>query len=162
MCVLRGCMYLGRSIIITNSTSWRFLGKLCGFVSGNKTEGGMGRETFIPGLLKPRVDIAVKSSYRLRKIHWTTESRWPPTNSLYLTKYFDNFPPESGCSEGLDAFRFFLNGGPNRDKILARSNQSRTPEPYRRQDDVFGYELQFLLLYLYLYLECCQYYNFRI
>ena len=31
---------------------------------------------------------------------------------------------------------------PNRDKILARSNQPRTSETYRRQDDVFGYELQ--------------------
>ena len=24
-------------------------------------------------------------------------------------KSFDNFPPEGGCSEGLDAFRFFVN-----------------------------------------------------
>ena len=37
------------------------------------------------------------------------------------------------------------NGDQNRDKILARSNQPRTSETYRRQDDVFGYELQFLL-----------------
>ena len=33
----------------------------------------------------------------------------------------------------------------NRDKILARSNQPRTSETCRRQDDVFGYKLQFLL-----------------
>ena len=31
---------------------------------------------------------------------------------------------------------------------FARSNKPRTSETYRRQDDVFGYELQFLLLYL--------------
>ena len=37
------------------------------------------------------------------------------------------------------------NKDPNRDKILARYNQPRTSETYRRQDDVFGYELQFLL-----------------
>ena len=35
--------------------------------------------------------------------------------------------------------------GSNRDKILVRSNQPRIPETYRRQDDVCGYELQFLL-----------------
>ena len=34
---------------------------------------------------------------------------------------------------------------PNRDKTLARSNRPRTSETYRRQDDAFGYELQFLL-----------------
>ena len=28
-------------------------------------------------------------------------------------KHFDNFPPEGGCSEGLDAFRFFLNKYPH-------------------------------------------------
>ena len=33
----------------------------------------------------------------------------------------------------------------NHDKTLARSNQSRTSETYRRQDGVFGYEQQFLL-----------------
>ena len=33
---------------------------------------------------------------------------------------------------------------PNRDKTLARSNQPRTSETYRRQDDVFEYKLQFL------------------
>ena len=37
------------------------------------------------------------------------------------------------------------NRDPNRDKTLARSNQLRTSETYRRQDDVFGYKLQFLL-----------------
>ena len=38
------------------------------------------------------------------------------------------------------------NRDPNRDKILARFNPPRTTsETYRRQDDVFGYELQFLL-----------------
>ena len=37
------------------------------------------------------------------------------------------------------------NRDPNRDKTLARSNQPRTSETYRRQDDVFGYELQFLV-----------------
>ena len=37
------------------------------------------------------------------------------------------------------------NRDPNRDKILARSNQPKTSETYRRQDDAFGYELQFLL-----------------
>ena len=36
-------------------------------------------------------------------------------------------------------------GDPNRDKILARSNQPKTSETYRRQDDVFKNELQFLL-----------------
>ena len=40
---------------------------------------------------------------------------------------------------------FSLNRDPNRGKILARSNQPRTSETYRRQDDVFGYELQFLM-----------------
>ena len=34
---------------------------------------------------------------------------------------------------------------PNRDNILARSNQPRTSETDRRQDDVFGYELQLLV-----------------
>ena len=33
----------------------------------------------------------------------------------------------------------------NRDKPLARFNQPRTSETYRRQDDVSGYELQFQL-----------------
>ena len=47
------------------------------------------------------------------------------------------------------------NRDPNHDKTLTRSNQTRTSETYRRQDDVFGYELQFLLLYLLI--ECCQY-----
>ena len=37
------------------------------------------------------------------------------------------------------------NRDPNHDKIHARSNQPRTLEAYRRQDDVFGYELQYLL-----------------
>ena len=37
------------------------------------------------------------------------------------------------------------NRDPNRDKTLARSNQPRTSETYRRQDDAFGYGLQFLL-----------------
>ena len=27
---------------------------------------------------------------------------------MYLPKYFDNFSPEGGCSEDLDAFRFSL------------------------------------------------------
>ena len=27
---------------------------------------------------------------------------------LFPPKYFDNFPPEGGCSEGLDAFKNFL------------------------------------------------------
>ena len=31
---------------------------------------------------------------------------------------------------------------PNRDKTLARPNQPRTSETYRRHDDVFGHELQ--------------------
>ena len=34
---------------------------------------------------------------------------------------------------------------PNHYIFLARSNQLRTSESYRCQDDVFGYELQFLL-----------------
>ena len=34
---------------------------------------------------------------------------------------------------------------PNRDKMLARSKQPRTSEADPRQDDVFGFELQFLL-----------------
>ena len=34
---------------------------------------------------------------------------------------------------------------PNYGKILAKPNQPRTSETYRRQDDVFRYELQFLL-----------------
>ena len=37
------------------------------------------------------------------------------------------------------------NRDPNRDKTLARSNQPKTSEIYRRQDGVFGYELQFPL-----------------
>ena len=37
------------------------------------------------------------------------------------------------------------NRNPNRDKTLARSNQSRTPEIYRRQEDIVGYKLQFPL-----------------
>ena len=41
--------------------------------------------------------------------------------------------------------RYSTNRDTNRDKILARSNQPRTSETYRRQDDVFGHELQFLL-----------------
>ena len=28
---------------------------------------------------------------------------------MFPPKSYDNFSPESGCSEGLDAFRFFLN-----------------------------------------------------
>ena len=27
---------------------------------------------------------------------------------MFPPKSFDNFPPEAGCSEGLDAFRFFF------------------------------------------------------
>ena len=38
-----------------------------------------------------------------------------------------------------------INRDPNRDKILSRSNNSRTSKTYRRQDDVFGYKLKFLL-----------------
>ena len=34
------------------------------------------------------------------------------------------------------------NRDPNRDKTLARPNQPRTSETYRRHDDVFGHELQ--------------------
>ena len=34
---------------------------------------------------------------------------------------------------------------PNRDKIVARSKHPRTLEIYRRQDGVFGYQLQLLL-----------------
>ena len=37
------------------------------------------------------------------------------------------------------------NRNTSRDKTLARSNQPRTSETYRHQDDVFGYELRFLL-----------------
>ena len=37
------------------------------------------------------------------------------------------------------------NRDPNHDKTLARSNQPRTSETYRRQDYAFGYDLQFLL-----------------
>ena len=37
------------------------------------------------------------------------------------------------------------NRHPNRDKILARYNHPRTSETFRRQDDVFGYKLQFML-----------------
>ena len=37
------------------------------------------------------------------------------------------------------------NRDPNRDKALVRSNPPSTSETYRRQDDVFGYKLQFLL-----------------
>ena len=37
------------------------------------------------------------------------------------------------------------NKDPNCDKILARSNHPDTSETYRRQDDVFGYELKCLL-----------------
>ena len=29
---------------------------------------------------------------------------------MFPPKSFDNFPPEGGCSEGLEAFRFFLTG----------------------------------------------------
>ena len=64
---------------------------------------------------------------------------FPPTKPL------DIFSAEGGCSEGLDAFRFFLNRDPNRDKAFARSDQPRTSKTYRRQDDIFGYELRFLL-----------------
>ena len=28
---------------------------------------------------------------------------------MFPPKHFDNFPHEAGCSEGLDAIRFFLN-----------------------------------------------------
>ena len=28
---------------------------------------------------------------------------------MFRPKYFDNFSPEGGCSEGLDAFIFFFN-----------------------------------------------------
>ena len=27
---------------------------------------------------------------------------------MFPPKHFDNFPPEGGCSEGLDAFRYFF------------------------------------------------------
>ena len=37
------------------------------------------------------------------------------------------------------------NRDPDHDKILATSSQPRTSETFRRQDDVFGYEVQFLL-----------------
>ena len=37
------------------------------------------------------------------------------------------------------------NRDPNRNKILARSNQPKTSETYWRQDDIFGYEQQVLL-----------------
>ena len=32
---------------------------------------------------------------------------------MFPPKPLDNFPPEGGCSEGLDAFRFFLNTAKN-------------------------------------------------
>ena len=43
--------------------------------------------------------------------------KWHPSDLFYLLavhivgqpKFFDIFSPEGGCSEGLDAFRFFLN-----------------------------------------------------
>ena len=38
---------------------------------------------------------------------------------MFPPKSFDNFPPpEGGCSEGLDAFRFFSNSGILPDMIL--------------------------------------------
>ena len=37
------------------------------------------------------------------------------------------------------------NRDPDRDETLARSNHPTTSEIHRRQDDVFGYKLQFLL-----------------
>ena len=51
-----------------------------------------------------------------------------------------------------DYIVIFLN---SHDKVLARSNYSKTSETHQRQDDIFGYELQFQLLYL----EYCQYFN---
>ena len=64
---------------------------------------------------------------------------------MFPPKPSDIFSPEGRCSEGLDAFRIFLNRDPNRDKALARSDQQKTSKTYRRQDDIFGYDLRFLL-----------------
>ena len=44
--------------------------------------------------------------------------------------------------------RYSTNRDPNRERTLARSNQPRTSETYRRQGDVFGYELQRRLSYV--------------
>ena len=40
----------------------------------------------------------------------TVKSFCPDSQCSHLTKCFDIFPSEGGCSEDLDAFRFFLNG----------------------------------------------------
>ena len=51
------------------------------------------------------------------------------------------------------------NRDPNRGKTLARFNQPITSETYRRQDDVFGNEVQFLLSVV---LQVFQYLNYKL
>ena len=60
-------------------------------------------------------------------------------NRLYLD--VKTGPKEVNGSHRGDSLLLKSTGILNRDKTLARSNQPRTSETYRRQDDVFGYEL---------------------
>ena len=55
---------------------------------------------------------------------------------LVVTKWYEGQRVTTRCSDQQKSYR---------DKTLSRSNQPWTSETYRRQDDVFGYEQQFLL-----------------
>ena len=80
------------------------------------------------------------SSLQLTKLLWHKELAKRPINCQTRSRYEGGQRVTSWWQPATQT-----NMNPNRDKILARSNQPRTSETYRHQDDVFGYELQFLL-----------------
>ena len=56
-----------------------------------------------------------------------------------MPKSIKNANPARGHKEVRRSTGHISNMDPNRDKALARSNQPRTSETYRRQDDFFGF-----------------------
>ena len=68
-------------------------------------------------------------------------SHRPMSSPLVVTKRDEDQHATSSWSQPATP----TNRDPNRDKILGRFNHLRTLEIYRRQDDVFGYAIHFLL-----------------
>ena len=44
---------------------------------------------------------------------------------MFPPNYFDNFPPGGGCSEGLDAFKLFLNPSCTATVVVVQIEDSR-------------------------------------